>query len=414
MSGYQLIQADARAIPLADGSISAVVTDPPYGLAFMGKAWDYQVPGVDIWREVKRVMKPGAHAVIFGGSRTHHRMACAVEDAGLEIRDCLMWLYGSGFPKSLDISKALDKAAGAAREVVAIHKRSDKRGGNYHGASEQRPAMDWAETLPTTEAAHQWQGWGTALKPAHEPIILARKPLEGTVVANVQAHGCGGLNIDACRVNFASDQDKAAAASQRACRDQNLGRKCYGKFPNPDAAKASIAPYITGLDRGRWPANVLLDEESAAMLDAQSGYGVSKGMVTGAPGSVTKNALGARTRVPFIKAGDSGGASRFFYTAKASPGERGEGNTHPTVKPLALMEWLITLVAPPDGILLDPFVGSGTTCRAADRLGRRSIGLDLSWAYLAEIAAPRLAAPLGQQAAKAQAAGQLALLEGVL
>lgn len=189
---------DAMDLFIADNSVDSIVTDPPYGLGFMGKAWDHGVPGVEFWQAAYRVLKPGGHLLAFSGSRTYHRMVCAIEDAGFEIRDQIMWVYGSGFPKSLDVSKAIDKAAGAEREVVGVKDVGpDMRGGNFK-TSEGRMVADI--TAPATDAARQWQGWGTALKPAHEPIVVARKPLIGTVAANVLAHGTGAINVDGCRV----------------------------------------------------------------------------------------------------------------------------------------------------------------------------------------------------------------------
>ena len=339
----RVIHADCldamRAMP--DASIEAIVTDPPYGLSFMGRDWDHGVPGVPFWIEALRVAKPGAHLVAFGGTRTYHRLACAIEDAGWEVRDCLSWLYGSGFPKSLNVSKAIDKAAGAEREVVGTKLG---RPGMAKDGSNQRSGFDAAFgagagkpmatdiTAPTTDAARQWQGWGTALKPAWEPIILARKPLIGTVASNVTAHGTGAINVDACRIGE------------------------------------------------RWPANLALDEEAAAML---------------------------------------GDPSRFFYTAKASRSERNAGcdaidarpqdptrdvdapggnnprnrgaaarvNSHPTVKPVALMRWLVRMVTPPGGVVLDPFCGSGTTLVAAIEEGFDCVGVEREAEYVAIIEA---------------------------
>lgn len=294
-------------------SIDAIVTDPPYGLVqnkrggsgaasvnlnsphgrsrigtgngpggFMGKEWDSCVPGVPFWTEALRVAKPGAHLVAFGGTRTFHRLACAIEDAGWEVRDCLSWLYGSGFPKSLNVGS----------------------------------------------------GRGTALKPAWEPAIIARKPLAGTVAANVLAHGTGAINVDACRIDV---EDGAALG-----RNNKIGNNGW---KNSSGGKNAQALRIdAGLpQQGRWPANVALDEEAAAML---------------------------------------GEPARFFYTAKASRKERGEGNTHPTVKPTALMRWLVRLVTPPGGLVLDPFAGSGTTLLAARAEGFRSVGIEREAEYV--------------------------------
>lgn len=227
---------------IPENSIDSIVTDPPYGLSFMGKKWDYDVPSVEIWAECLRVLKPGGHLLAFAGTRTQHRMAVRIEDAGFEIRDMIAWVYGSGFPKSLDVSKAIDKAAGVEREVVGIAGKS--------GSSRSCMAGDFAggeymETAPATEAARQWQGWGTALKPALEPITVARKPLVVTVAANVLEHGTGALNIDGCRVGAEGGTKKGA----------NVGAKGSGLY---EGGLASGACDIVALDSGRWPANLIL------------------------------------------------------------------------------------------------------------------------------------------------------------
>lgn len=326
-------------------SIDAVVTDPPYGLAFMGKKWDYDVPSVELWCEVLRVLKPGGHLLSFGGTRTYHRMVVNVEDAGFEIRDQLQWIYGSGFPKSLDISKAIDKAAGAEREIVGQKDVGpDMRGGNFENA-EGRMIADI--TAPATDLAKQWQGWGTALKPANEPIVLARKPLVGTVAENVEEWGTGALNVDASRIGYGSSEKIDFTKVQ----DGNIygGNGVYGK-----AEQKHTTPLFK--ENGRWPANVLFDEDAASVLDKQSEA-----------------------------------VSRFFYVAKASRRERGEGNNHPTVKPVKLMEYLVRLVTPPGGTVLDPFMGSGTTGIAAKKLGFSFVGIEREPAYM-EIAKRRIEA----------------------
>ena len=353
MSDFVLQQGDCVEVMahLDDNSVDAVVCDPPYGLEFMGKDWDapwkdartdkrgvidpkqwggnqdspnggnpysrarirtaaahYAGDAAEVGRafqawcmtwskEALRVLKPGGHLVAFGGSRTYHRLACAIEDAGFEIRDSLMWLYGTGFPKS----KNLDG---------------------------------------------EWEGWGTALKPAHEPIVLARKPPDGSVTANVTKYGTGALNIDGCRLP--TDENLKGGAYSGKPRLSDLpgaersataaGMFGVGKALDPDSYEAPI---------GRWPANVLMDEEAGAQLDLQSN-----------------------------------GASRFFYCAKASKKERGEANNHPTVKPVAVMEWLVRLVTPPAGVVLDPFMGSGSTGVAARGLGFRFIGIEKDPQYV--------------------------------
>lgn len=291
----------------SENYFDAVVTDPPYGLDFMGKEWDRGVPGVAFWEGILRVAKPGSYLVAFGGTRSWHRLAVAIEDAGWEIRDTLAWLYGQGFPKSLDVSKALDAEAGVERPIVGtktvtrILNPEDVRVFNYATGLKGRGG-EIPVTGPATEAAKIWEGWGTALKPAFEPIILARKPLIGTVAKNILSHGTGALNIDGSRIGSEGGE-------------------------------------------GRWPANVLLDQEAAGILDGFEG------------------------------------ASRFFYVAKATRSERTRGgsvhNPHPTVKPLALMRWLVKLVTPPKGKVLDPFCGSGSTILGAEAEGFEGIGIEI-------------------------------------
>ncbi len=402
-SSIVFLQGDCRKVlrKLEENSIDSVVTDPPYELGFMGKKWD--ATGIafqsEMWQEVSRVLKPGGHLIAMGGTRTHHRLWCAVEDAGFEIRDTLMWLYGQGFPKSLDVSKAIDKAAGAEREVVGIkpgHEEFANRGTDgdtkFKGALEgfDRPWMHdekarekyHQQTAPATDAARQWEGWGTALKPAWEPILLARKPLIGTVAANVQAHGTGALNVDGCRIGKGrgGTRDGEASAQRRYTEKGNTN---FAAKPGP----------IGGNAAGRWPANLVLDEETAVLLDAQTGTLKSgtncirrKEGYWGA-GDAKHGGLG-KDGDEQTTYGDSGGASRFFYCAKASRKERGEGNNHPTVKPLALMRWLVRLITPPGGKVLDPFIGSGTTALAAKEEGFSCVGIDISDEYL-EIARRR-------------------------
>ena len=330
-------------------SVDAIVTDPPYGLNFMGKDWDHGVPGEQFWSEALRVAKPGAYLLSFGGTRTYHRLACAIEDSGWEIRDCLGWLYGSGFPKSMDVSKAIDKSLGAERSTVRIDAkkvRNPKSINSGHGVDGgDRPWMQLAREqgfyekpgdIPVSEAAKKWKGWGTALKPAWEPIIMARKPFKGTVAACVLAHGTGAINIDACRVgteNMSSQFDRTWK------QDNSFGN---GKR----ASRGKIVP------DGRFPANIIHDGSDEATAPM-------------------------------------GNASRFFYCAKASKKERGEGNVHPTVKPQALMQYLIKLVTTEGAVVLDPFLGSGSTAVAAMATGRHYLGYELSPEYF-EIARARL------------------------
>ena len=343
---------------LEASSVDAIVTDPPYGIGFMGKGWDHGVPGGDFWREALRVAKPGAHLLAFGGTRTFHRLACAIEDAGWEIRDTIMWVYGSGFPKSHDVSKAIDKAAGAEREVVG--QRDTKTGSNKETNWKCSSPRIMDVTAPATDAARQWSGWGTALKPAWEPIIVARKPLCGTVAETVLRHGTGGINVDGCRVGTEGGT----------------------------------------LASSRWPANVIhdgSDEVLALFPEAPSAREYKE------PGQ--QKALGARGadinthlfQLPSAKvrtntyAGQTGSAARFFYCAKPSKKERDDGceNNHPTVKPTELMRYLCRLVTPPGGVVLDPFCGSGSTGRGAVLEGMSFVGIDLDAAYL-EIARKRI------------------------
>jgi DNA modification methylase len=475
-------------------SVDAIVSDPPYGLSFMGKQWDHGVPGEAFWREAWRVAKPGAHLVAFGGTRTYHRLACAIEDAGWEIRDCLSWLYGSGFPKSLDVGKAMDKVNGetdrlhrftawmrttgltakqvnaatgtfmgshyltagsqpaiptpdlwatlrpliadvpawvdelverieAEREVVK-HRTMTQGGGNaLQIRTGERREVEANITAPATDLAKQWHGWGTALKPAWEPIILARKPLAGTVAANVAEYGTGAVNVDGCRIEGAPPSVPQPRFGSHT--GQVYGFKA-GEGRNGAMSRAS----------GRWPANVVLDEAAAGMLDVQTGIQKSgvAGKRTGQNG-VGNWGYGAAESV-WGGYGDSGGASRFFYTAKASRREREAGlegmeertfsamsgrreadkmdefktdndvterftrkasNHHPTVKPIALMRWLCRLVTPKGGLILDPFTGSGTTGCAAVLEGFRFVGIEREAEYVA-IAERRIAHWAGQRA----------------
>ncbi len=479
---------------IAADSIDACVTDPPYGLGFMGKDWDHGVPGVHFWQEVLRVLKPGAHLVAFGGTRTYHRLAVAIEDAGFEVRDCLGWLYGSGFPKSLDVSKAIDKMNGRddlRREFGAWLRVQRERAGltaaevnrqmgtpqgcgwwegkgagakwDLHLPGRETYArlkallslpsdwdeyIEWAEaerekvgekeqgrlavapgaganrsavildiTAPATDSAKQWQGWGTALKPAWEPIILARKPLVGTVAANVQEHGTGALNIDGCRVETTDGyQDNAVT------QGVNGARTSYA----PAGAPRTFEPQ----PGGRWPANICHDgseEVLAVFPDVKAGVAVRHN-------SGGKNCHSDTIKPVMDDLGydDSGSAARFFYCAKASREDRNEGlsgfgprvvntdtppgtagasprgssagrsgateNHHPTVKPTDLMRWLCRLITPPGGTVLDPFMGSGSTGKAADIEGFDFIGIELDPEY-AEIARARIVgtAPLFAQ-----------------
>jgi DNA modification methylase len=348
----------------------------------------------EIWAaEVYRVLKPGGHILAFGGTRTYHRMVVAIEDAGFEIRDTITWHYGSGFPKNLDVSKSIDKAAEVEREMLGMvdprssfdgrQRASSAINTNWRSAEDRADVVDLSQkvvTAPATDAAKQWSGWGTALKPATELIALARKPLsEGTVAANVLKHGTGAINIDGCRIGY---EPKDAASVAAKVSKNPTGRA--GLFGVPGIASFSSA--------GRWPANAIFDEAAGALLDEQSGVT----SVTGTRSTVSKNAEVAGTNWGTTNhrsteyPGDSGGASRFFYCAKASQKERGEGNNHPTIKPIKLMEYLVRLITPPGGVVLDPFSGSGTTLLACQGLGYHHIGFEKDPGYFA-IAQKRIA-----------------------
>lgn len=406
-----------------DNTFDSIVTDPPYGLGFMGKDWDHSVPGVAFWQEMLRVLKPGGHLLSFSGSRTYHRMVCAIEDAGFEIRDQIMWVYGSGFPKSLDVSKAIDKAAGAERVVVGVAKgagmainKSASAAGTFRDDNWTPEGPDLAITAPATDAAKQWQGWGTALKPAHEPICVARKPLIGTVAANVLQFGTGGLNIDACRV--VTDlggrplREVAPLRSDVVYKGNALAGRVDGSLGSSKAVGLT--------DTGRWPANLIHDGgDEVVALFPDTGKSTGGGKNNGDKFGGGYAPDGQDT----IGFGDSGSAARFFYCAKASRKDRNEGlsgfvqkqqdesrkvgdvggdnprnrgiqgreNHHPTVKPTELMAYLCRLVTPPGGLILDPFMGSGSTGKAALREGFSFVGIDLDGAYVA-IADARMAA----------------------
>jgi site-specific DNA-methyltransferase (adenine-specific) len=347
---------------LPPNSVDSIVTDPPYELGFMGKSWDSTgiAYSVKMWDEALRVLKPGGHLLAFSGSRTYHRMAVAIEDAGFEIRDQIMWVYGSGFPKSMDVSKAIDKQAGVERERVATNEGIASGSANFGGGSSTQLRNGTKQSAQAiTDKAKQWSGWGTALKPAHEPIVLARKPLIGTVATNVIIHGTGALNIDGSRVGSGTGETKTV--NYPDIRGNNFNN-----------ANGSVEYTVT--DQGRWPANFIhdgLDEDWA----------------------------------------------KFFYCAKASKKDRNEGldememvegkrthsggldtrgrpiprnqNVHPTVKPTELMRYLVRMITPPNGTVLDPFMGSGSTGKAAVLERFSFIGIDQSADYL-EIATARI------------------------
>lgn len=453
---------------IPDNTFHGMLSDPPYGLSFMGKDWDKVVPSKEVWAETLRVLRPGAYVLVFGGTRTFHRLAVALEDAGFEIRDCLMWLYGSGFPKSLDVSKSIDAAAGAERKVIGKSARhvSGKPGQSTEGSTgtfKESVGMGGVVTAPATDAAREWQGYGTALKPAWEPIILARKPLDGTVAANVATWGCGGLAIDASRIGREEgDVSGWSKTGSGASENVAMSGGNYARAPKPDAS-------------GRWPANLLLDEESAAVLDAEVGdrpstltgralpevrcpkcqqweareedlnaefkcphcgerYETWSAMWRDPPPRANPSNVRAQRNVVGGKGGggnvygDSGGPSRFFYSAKVSSSERnagleafpvlsggeatdreegsdglnsprsgsgrGGGNRcpHPTLKPIALTKYMARLLMPPTGgNILVPFSGVGSEMIGCLQAGwSRVLGIELDPKYI-EIANARIA-----------------------
>lgn len=334
----------------------------------------------------------------FGGSRTWHRLACAIEDAGFEVRDSIAWLYGSGFPKSLDVSKAIDRAAGAEREVVGPDPEAARRsrhrfvGTMNGGRISDDGRAEVPLTAPATPDAERWNGWGTALKPAFEPIVVGRKPLAGTVAANVTEHGTGALNIDACRTESdGSTGDRLGEASADR-RYTERGGTNFAPTPGPRG----------GDDRGRWPTNVVLSDDQADELDRQTGVLTSGANPTRRGADKFRDAYGdfaGQEECTPARGADSGGASRFFptfrYEAKAPTDQRPkvDGVAHPTVKPLDLMRWLVRLVTPPGGTVLEPFAGSGTTAEACVIEGFRCIAIEREATYLPLIVA-RLSKPI--------------------
>jgi transcriptional regulator with XRE-family HTH domain len=488
VGGARVFAGDCREVlkALPDNSVDSIVTDPPYELGFMGKKWDNSGIAYDVtvWAQCLRVLKPGGHLLAFGGSRTWHRLAVAVEDAGFEIRDSIAWIYGSGFPKSLDVSKAIDKSNGkhevdltpfgsyvkklrlakgwsrkqlddvmgtntavswwegrasgvqlpskqtydrlkvvlsmdgrfdllidwaeAEREVIGVKNAGIGTGQSYGKIVGEREKVSTTEvpvTAPATSEAKTWEGWGTALKPAHEPIVVGRKPLVGTVAENVLEWGVGGLNIDGSRIGSESRFSPPGGIPNGA-----------NNYVNTDKDRNS--DYPSKMVQGRWPANVIFDEVTAGLLDEQSGISKS----TPIPAGTQKKSRLTFSGGPMVSASslhnDSGGASRFFYVAKASKRDRNEGlddlnavsagemvervegsagmnspragagrtsgahNFHPTVKPTALMRYLIKLVTPPGGTVLDPFTGSGSTGKAALLDGFNFVGVELTEEYL--------------------------------
>ena len=459
MATIRLLKGDClqKLKELEDNSIDSVVTDPPYEIGFMGKGWDDSgiANNPELWKEVLRVLKPGGHLLSFSHSRTYHRQAVAVEDAGFEIRDQIMWIYGSGFPKSHDIGKNIEKIkvggkanltqVGTKKGLVATNHNDKAKTSNPSGFSYRTNKKGYSEVatdrtqvngeIPVYEITNEYKGWGTALKPAHEPIVMARKPFKGTVADNVLEWGTGGINVDGCRVGY-SDND-----------DPRIGKGYEWESKAEPFGEAKTTQNKEGWNtEGRFPANIIFDEEAGKILDEQSG--ITKG--SGKP-NITKAGLGGgilgqydgRKTMPTAKdiemvrsIGDSGGASRFFYCPKASKKDRNEGcddlenaagdytniaskrlkcntcgkwgiatdhckceepdwiqpetkNIHPTVKPTDLMAYLVRLVTPKGGVVLDPFMGSGSTGKAAVREGMNFIGVEKEDEYM-EIAKTRI------------------------
>jgi hypothetical protein len=333
---WRVVNGDSREVlrAMSAASVDSSVCDPPYEIGMMGRKWDATGVAYDVglWSEVLRVLKPGGHLLAFGGTRAYHRMTCAIEDAGFEVRDSIHWIYSTGFPKSPDVSKAMGKAGASA------------------------------------DTSRRWLGWGTALKPAHEPIVVARKPFGGTVASNVLSHGTGAINIGGCRVKYASASDLETAKAKNPGRSDTVTSGVYGVG----------RPQQMVNDVGRWPPNLLFHHAPECGTKCSAGCSVAE--------------LDEQ----------SGGASRFFptfrYQPKATKRERGEDNAHPTVKPIGLMRWLVRLVTPPGGFVLDPFAGSGSTGVAAVAEGFRFVGIELLSEY-ADIARARVASQyaLGRQ-----------------
>jgi site-specific DNA-methyltransferase (adenine-specific) len=374
---------------IPDNTISSCITDPPYELNIMNKKWDNSGISFDVkvWKEILRIIKPGGFLFCFGGTRTVHRMVCAIEDAGWEIRDTMMWLYGSGWPKSLNISKSIDKKEGAEREVIGIN-NSTYDGCLRNPKKHKKPSSNIGKfgfkitphglpiTGPSTDLAKKFDGYGTVLKPMYEPIIIAMKPIDENYVNNAEKWGIAGLNIDDCRIELNGDyKSKANGRPSLTGLDDNYKKEEANK---PDT-------------KGRWPGNVILDDVSAALLDAQTGTLKSgDNCIRRKEGRfIEHGGLGKAGDVQ-ISYGDVGGASRFFYCAKASKREKGDYNKHSTVKPLSLIKYLCHLIKPPEGgIVLDPFLGSGTTAVACMKEGIDFIGIEKEKEYI-EIAEKRI------------------------
>jgi site-specific DNA-methyltransferase (adenine-specific) len=375
---------------MRDNSVDSIVCDPPYGLSFMGKKWDYDVPKVEIWKECLRVLKHGGHLLAFAGTRTQHRMACNIEDAGFEIKDMIAWIYSSGFPKSLNIGKAIDKTVGNKRSEFSI------KGKKFTGSNNNISGKTGEYKI--TKGNSEWEGWGSSLKPALEPITLARKPLsEKNIASNVLKWGTGGINIDGCRVGSKGGTEKI---------DTDKCTKSLGKYH--DGINGGT---VSKINKGRFPANIIHDESEEVLKifpNSKSSNAIRKNN-----GKMDNKIYGKYNSKDSFGFNDKGSASRFFYCAKASKQDRNEGlemleekssrkwrddkgmkltgsgnprneksrNFHPTVKPTKLMQYLVRLITPPKGIVFDPFMGSGSTGKACVKEGFGFIGTDLEYDY---------------------------------
>ena len=396
----KIIQGDSlvELKKLPENSVDSIVTDPPYELGFMGKSWDSTgiANNVEMWKECLRVLKPGGHLLAFSGTRTYHRMASAIEDAGFEVRDMIEWVYGSGFPKSLNIGKAVDKLQGNDREVVGktqsvqfqekgYEYKGDKKGSGFNNEKY------WGFGNDVTKGTSEWEGWGTALKPAHEPICMARKPLgEKTVAKNCLKWGTGGINIDESRVEY-NDGTTAEDIKRKYTGNNENNGSVTNNFGVKEIKMTSESTLL-----GRFPANLILsaDENGNVHEEVKECFPETKPSKQNRHSDNRKN-VGNSMFIDGVHNSensytDSGSASRFFksiiYQAKASKSDRAANgtitNNHPTVKPIALMEYLIKMVTPKGGIVLDPFAGSGSTLVAAKQNGYQYIGIELTEEYI--------------------------------
>lgn len=391
MSNYRIICGNMleKLDTLDDNSIDSIITDPPYELNFMGKSWDNAGVSynVNTWKKCLNVLKPGGYLLAFGGSRTFHRIACAIEDAEFEIKDTILWLYGSGFPKSMNIGLEIDKRMGVESKVVGVGKSG------VSSRAYQSLETTTAGQYEIKEAQNRWNGWGTQLKPAFEPIIMARKPVDNTVLDNVMEYGVGGINIDECRIQHC---ESIKTTNRKSRPDDNVFNNSNSGFDNSKLTMASANP------NGRFPSNVILTYDDSDYDEVCGGFPDSKGsssqnVYTNSSKYGGNALLPSSTKRYNYQPGynDDGSASRYFYCAKASNKDRDEGleflhnshNIHPTVKPTSLMQYLIRLVTPKGGVILDPFMGSGSTGKAAmyenseRNADYKFVGIELSEEY---------------------------------